>query len=136
MTTSTNNDYAPGFFETVAAAVVATDDNKLGHLLAVALREAGIAVKETHSFDGLSAEASRSQLFVVDGDSRCGNAVEALRQVRGAKSGEDCAIVFLSHGDSLEAYDAGVDMVLCKPISIPLFMARISSVMRRYRVII
>lgn len=137
MNSSIDNDYALGFSETVAAAVVASEDVRLRRLIATSLREVGVAVKEMRIFDALALECGRCRLFVVDCDPlTADHAVETLRHIRQSESGNDCAIVMLSHEESVDAYDAGVDMVLCKPVSVNMFMARVRSVMRRYKVII
>ncbi|MDE5899954.1 MAG: hypothetical protein K2H33_01195 [Muribaculaceae bacterium] len=137
MNTSIDNDYAPGISETVAAAVVASEDARFRRLIAMALREAGMAVKEMRIFDTLALECGRCRLFVVDCDPlTADHAVEILRLLRRSEPGNDCAIVMLSHEESVAAYDAGVDMVLCKPVSVNMFMARVRSIMRRYQVII
>lgn len=138
MNISIDKDYAPGFFETVAAAVVSSDDVKLRRLIAVTLREAGVAVKEMSSAAGpLCGERVRCQLFVLDsGMSASGSVIETLRVLRSGERGGDCALMLLSDNDLVEAYNAGVDMVLSKPISMAMFMARVRSVMRRYGIII
>lgn len=137
MSLSMNKNYAPGLSETVAAAVIATDDSKLGHLLAMALREAGVAVKEAQSFDAINADDVQSKLFIIDDDLKVGgNSMKFFRYLRSQQMPEKPALVLLSRSSSVAAYDAGVDVVLSKPVSVPLFMARIRSVLRRYQIIL
>ncbi len=136
MDTSIDKDYAPGLSETVAAAVVATDDKRFGHLLAMTLRGVGVAVKETNAGEDIQAAGSDCRLFVIDGDLSSGDAIGLIRTLRSQESTCDSALVILAPRDEVDAYDAGVDMALPKPISMPLFMARIRSVMRRYRIIL
>lgn len=131
-----NNLYAPGLTETVTAAIVASDDTKLSHLLAMALREVGVAVKETQSAEAIALEGSACTLFVIDNELSSTDTIGLIQLLRQQESTSGAAMIFLSHNNEVAAYDAGVDLVLSKPISIPLFIARIRSVMRRYRIIL
>lgn len=132
------NVYAPGLSETVATAIVAVDDTRLSHLLSMTLREAGVAVWETSDYnDIVSTTDGNCRLYMIDVDIKSGNAIELVRKLRDSDNTFDSAMVILScHDNEVDAYDAGADMVLSKPISVPLFMARIRSVMRRYKVIL
>ena len=112
----------------VTSALVATSDPKLLSLLSMALRQTGIEVQEFQTLSGIPENADTYRLFVVDGDIKPGNAIELSRDLRRQQSTVDAAIVLLS----IDAYDAGVDMVMAKPVSINLFMARIRSILRRY----
>ena len=115
----------------VTSALVATSDPKLLSLLSMALRQTGIEVQEFQTLSGIPENADTYRLFVVDGDIKPGNAIELSRDLRRQQSTVDAAIVLLSFDEAIDAYDAGVDMVMAKPVSINLFMAR-SSILRRY----
>lgn len=116
----------------VTSALVATSDPKLLSLLSMALRQTGIEVQEFQTLSGIPENADTYRLFVVDGDIKPGNAIELSRDLRRQQSTVDAAIVLLSFDEAIDAYDAGVDMVMAKPVSINLFMARIRSILRRY----
>ena len=116
----------------VTSALVATSDPKLLSLLSMALRQPGIEVQEFQTLSGIPENADTYRLFVVDGDIKPGNAIELSRDLRRQQSTVDAAIVLLSFDEAIDAYDAGVDMVMAKPVSINLFMARIRSILRRY----
>ena len=116
----------------VTSALVATSDPKLLSLLSMALRQTGIEVQEFQTLSGIPENADTYRLFVVDGDIKPGNAIELSRDLRRQQSTVDAAIVLLSFDEAIVAYDAGVDMVMAKPVSINLFMARIRSILRRY----
>ena len=109
----------------VTSALVATSDPKLLSLLSMALRQTGIEVQEFQTLSGIPENADTYRLFVVDGDIKPGNAIELSRDLRRQQSTVDAAIVLLSFDEAIDAYDAGVDMVMAKPVSINLFMARI-----------
>jgi DNA-binding response OmpR family regulator len=98
----------------------------------MALRQTGIEVQEFQTLSGIPENADTYRLFVVDGDIKPGNAIELSRDLRRQQSTVDAAIVLLSFDEAIDAYDAGVDMVMAKPVSINLFMARIRSILRRY----
>lgn len=137
MSPDTNEYYVPGLYETVAAAIVAVADSRLSSLLAYALREAGIAVRETNSYADITTQTDACRLYVIDADSEAGDAITLLRVLRGQDVTTSSAMMLLTgHDNEIEAYDAGVDMVLSKPLSVPLFMARVRSVLRRYNVIL
>ena len=116
----------------VTSALVATSDPQLLSLLSMALRQTGIEVQEFQTLSGIPENADTYRLFVVDGDIKPGNAIELSRDLRRQQSTVDAAIVLLSFDEAIDAYDAGVDMVMAKPVSINLFMARIRSILRRY----
>ena len=116
----------------VTSALVATSDPKLLSLLSMALRQTGIEVQEFQTLSGIPENADTYRLFVVDGDIKPGNAIELSRDLRRQQSTVDAARVLLSFDEAIDAYDAGVDMVMAKPVSINLFMARIRSILRRY----
>lgn len=116
----------------VTSALVATSDPKLLSLLSMALRQTGIEVQEFQTLSGIPENADTYRLFVVDGDIKPGNAIELSHDLRRQQSTVDAAIVLLSFDEAIDAYDAGVDMVMAKPVSINLFMARIRSILRRY----
>lgn len=116
----------------VTSALVATSDPKLLSLLSMALRQTGIEVQEFQTLSGIPENADTYRLFVVDGDIKPGNAIKLSRDLRRQQSTVDAAIVLLSFDEAIDAYDAGVDMVMAKPVSINLFMARIRSILRRY----
>ena len=116
----------------VTSALVATSDPKLLSLLSMALRQTGIEVQKFQTLSGIPENADTYRLFVVDGDIKPGNAIELSRDLRRQQSTVDAAIVLLSFDEAIDAYDAGVDMVMAKPVSINLFMARIRSILRRY----
>lgn len=116
----------------VTSALVATSDPKLLSLLSMALRQTGIEVQEFQTLSGIPENADTYRLFVVDGDIKPGNAIELSRDLRRQQSTVDATIVLLSFDEAIDAYDAGVDMVMAKPVSINLFMARIRSILRRY----
>lgn len=137
MNTSIDKSYAPGLTETVAAAVVASADRRLSHSLGTALREVGIAVKETMSPAEIPAEGGMCNLFIIDADTPSQpGPLELLKTLRSQASTAGAALVMLSRSDLVEAYDAGVDLVLSKPVSLTLFLARIRSVLRRYKIIL
>lgn len=122
--------------EMVVGALVATADSQLGQLIRSALGEVGIAVKLISSVEHFpEMNHMMFSLFIVDGDLQPGDAMEIPRILRAEEATADAAIVVLSHTDDLEGYDAGADVVLPKPLSPKLFMARVRSIMRRYNII-
>lgn len=115
-----------------ATALVATADPQLRSLLAMTLRGNGIDVQECHTLHA-AADASRchAALFVIDGDTDPTEAISLTRSLRHNGATAGAAIVMLSFQESIEAYDAGVDLVLMKPVSMNIFLARIRSILRR-----
>lgn len=113
-------------------ALIATADDGLRQLLASSLRDAEFDVSEKSRLADIAPDSTDFSLILIDTDFWPAESLRLLRKLRQGACGYNTAIIIISHTNSLEAYDAGVDMVLTKPISVPLFMARVRSVMRRY----
>lgn len=106
---------------------MATDDSSLSHLLSAILASACIDIKTCALQDihtALNENDSDFELLIVDGD-----VTEPLQ------SGY-IALVVISPSDGVATYDLGADMVVYKPLSANIFLAKVRSILRRYGIAI
>lgn len=101
-------------------ALVATNDKTFGRLLADMLEPAGFTVKLIKRGGSQGLSMNDYVLMVLDGDPI--NPIDNLQP----------AVVVISPTDPIAMYDGGADLVMNKPITTNVFMARIRSVLRRY----
>lgn len=101
-------------------AMVATNDDKLGQLIAAMLTPLGFMVRLIHPGDSRGEHINDFALLIVDGDP-----VYPIGNL-------EPAIVVISPSDQIAAYDDGADLVVNKPLEANVFLARIRSVLRRY----
>lgn len=101
-------------------ALVATNDDRLGQLLAAMLTPVGFSVKLIRRGASKDLHLDDFDLLVLDGDPAY------------SISGLAPAVVVISPSDQIAMYDAGADLVINKPLVANIFLARIRSVLRRY----
>ena len=101
-------------------ALVATNDDKLGQLIAAMLTPIGFNVRLIRPGGSDAMHINDFALLVVDGDP-----VYPIDNLAPA-------IVVISPSDHIAAYDDGADLVVNKPLEANIFLARIRSVLRRY----
>lgn len=101
-------------------AMVATNDDKLGQLIAAMLTPLGFNVRLIRPGGSQSEHINDFALLIVDGDP-----VYPIDNI-------EPAIVVISPTDQIAAYDDGADLVVNKPLEANVFLARIRSVLRRY----
>ncbi len=111
-----------------------TDDPELGRVWAYALEQRGLAsLMITSAADAEDKwEELTPDVVIID---VCGSRLNAMELVRNLRSAAANPILLLSYEDAeraiLEAYKAGVDDYIVKPVSVPLFLAKVQSWVRR-----
>jgi two-component system KDP operon response regulator KdpE len=114
--------------------LLVSDDREVGGLWAYALREMGLDVALTTSAADalLRWEQDTFDLFVID---VCGPDLDGVELTRQLRAGAvNPILLFASQRDephALQAYQAGVDEYIVKPVSPSLFLAKIRAWLRR-----
>lgn len=101
-------------------ALVSTNDDRLGQLIAAMLTPLGFNVRLIHRGESGGEHLNDFALLILDGDP-----IYSIGEL-------DPAIVVISPSDQIAAYDEGADLVVNKPLEANIFLARIRSVLRRY----
>lgn len=101
-------------------ALVATNDDKLGQLIAAMLTPLGFNVHLIRPGESRGKHINDFALLIIDGDP-----VYPINNI-------EPAIVVISPSNHIATYDDGADLVINKPLEANVFLARIRSVLRRY----
>lgn len=101
-------------------ALVSTNDDRLGQLIAAMLTPLGFNVRLIHRGESHGEHINDFALLILDGDPAY--PIQDLEP----------AIVVISPSDQIAVYDDGADLVVNKPLEANIFLARIRSVLRRY----
>lgn len=101
-------------------ALVATNDDKMAHLLHDMLSQVGFIVKTIKRSTSKNETINNYVLLVLDGDPI--NPIDGINP----------AVIVISPTDDVAAYDSGADLVLHKPLDANIFIARVRSILRRY----
>jgi DNA-binding response OmpR family regulator len=117
-----------------ARALLVSDDAETGHTWAFALGQRGLEVVLVDSAeDALHKWAAETfDLVIVDDHTLHLEGVDVCRRLR-AEAVNPILLLTPSHNeaDLLKAYEAGVDECIAKPISPPLFLAKVKAWLRR-----
>ncbi len=101
-------------------AMVATNDDRLGQLIAAMLTPLGFNVRLIHRGESQGESMNDFALLIVDGDP-----IYPINDL-------SPAVIVISPSDQIAVYDDGADLVVNKPLEANIFLARIRSVLRRY----
>lgn len=101
-------------------AMVSTNDDRLGQLIAAMLTPLGFNVRLIQRGESRGERINDFALLILDGDP-----VYPIADLAPA-------VVVISPSDQVAVYDEGADLVVNKPLEANIFLARIRSVLRRY----
>ncbi len=114
------NDMADSTADNKYLAMVATNDDRLGQLIAAMLTPLGFNVRLIHRGESQGESMNDFALLIVDGDP-----IYPINDL-------SPAVIVISPSDQIAVYDDGADLVVNKPLEANIFLARIRSVLRRY----
>ncbi|MBI4616106.1 MAG: protein kinase [Planctomycetes bacterium] len=122
---------------TAGPILIVDDDPAIRGLLARSLVNAGLACVQADAPAAAVALAGDwpPSLFLLDVELGAQSGIDLCRTLRARPASTDTPIVMISgHGEErlmLQAFEAGADDYIVKPVSIPLFVSKVRSVLRR-----